>query len=158
MTARLVRVSVVSVEEAGGQQLVRARGLAGEEFDRLVRIEPNGFASRPPMGAEGVALVLGRGRDQAMILGLEAPSKRPTGLGDGDAVLYHPDGRRIHFTAAGTVMDFGNLDVSIAGLPVLVFDGPIVLQAPEVRLGPGPDYSPVVTLAGPSSTVFASVP
>lgn len=145
---QIVRVELVSAREEGGQQLVDARGLAGEQFKRLLRIEPHGFASVPLAGAQGIGVSFGGRRDQTVLLGIEGA--RPAGLGAGDVALYHPDGRILKYADGATSWALGDTPL------MLTTSGTVTVEAAVVRLGPGP-YHRVVTEAGLSNVVFATI-
>lgn len=82
------RVELRETDDGGSQQLVRALGLADEEFRKALRVNPHGFTSHSPRGSEGVVLLGGGRRDRPVILGLEHPDHRRRGLEEGEAVLY----------------------------------------------------------------------
>lgn len=87
------RVALKETDDSGTQQLVRATGLAGEEFRRALRAEPHGFHSHPPVGSEGVVLLGGARRDRPVIIGLEHKDHCPRDLEAGEAVLYDDKGQ-----------------------------------------------------------------
>ena len=89
----LDRVEVRETDDSGTQQLVRALGLAEEEFRRTLRASPHGFSSHAPAGSEGLVLSGGGRRDRAVILGLEHKDHRPRGLAQGEAILYDDQGQ-----------------------------------------------------------------
>jgi phage gp45-like len=91
-------------EESGGQQFVSGRGMKGDAFTRVHRVEPHGFMSNPPAGSKGV--VLSPHPDQSYVLGLEHPSHRPAGLPPGASALYDANGNIIKVVMGdGVVID-----------------------------------------------------
>lgn len=81
------------VEEKGGQQFVSGRGLYGDGFTRIHRVEPHGFASSPPKGSKG--LIFSTDPDSAYVLGLEHPGHRPNDLPAGCSAIYDASGNII---------------------------------------------------------------
>lgn len=94
------------VEHRHGQQFVGGRGLAGDTFARVHRIEPHGFASYPVKGGIGAVMSVRGNRDSAYAFGGENPALRP-GLPQGATALYDAHGNIIKLFAGGAVLDFG---------------------------------------------------
>lgn len=92
---QLRRVEVVAVEDTGKQQLVTVKGLEGEVMKLAYRGQYFGASGVPPVGSDGFALLVGGRPDQAILMGLEHPDHRPTGLGEGERVLYNAHGDKI---------------------------------------------------------------
>lgn len=78
MSYALTRATLVEVDDTGSQQLLRLKGLHGEEFSKVYRFQPHGFSSVPPAGAEGVLLRMGE-TERMLALGFEAKTLRPKG-------------------------------------------------------------------------------
>jgi phage baseplate assembly protein V len=95
------RVTLTETDDSGTQQLVRAKGLADEEFRHALRINPHGFTSHAPAGSEGAVLTGGGRRDRPLILGLEHKDHRPSGLAEGESVLYDAKGQVVFLKRDG---------------------------------------------------------
>lgn len=91
----LRRVSVVSVDDSGPQQLLTLSGLSSEQLTKVVRSQPFGFSSVPPPGAEGLLAPQGGRSDRSHVLGLEHPKYRPTGVEVGGTVVYDMHGNAV---------------------------------------------------------------
>lgn len=110
------RVTVVEVDDSGQQQKVRVRGLAGEELKEVVRVQAYGLSNNPEPGSEGVLLALGGRSDRAMLLGVENPTKRQTGLPPGGTALYGPNGQVLKYVGNDVSWDAnGNMTISVTG-------------------------------------------
>ena len=90
------RVALTKVDDSGEQQLVDADGLVGESFKGLVRLQPHGFSSNPPVGSEGIVHALGGRADRAMVYGLEDPKTRQKDLPVGTTVVYDDQGSVVY--------------------------------------------------------------
>lgn len=169
----LRRVSLVDLDDSGPQQHMRLKGVAGEELKKIVRVQPYGFTSNPPAGAEGLLVSLGGRSDRAMVIGVEHPGKRPTGLGDGAAAIYGPDGSILKMVTQSVTLDAGGKDVVITNAKTVTVKAAdeIVLSANDqrfVRLRPhrvdlavksASEEAPfkVATEGGPSTVVWARI-
>lgn len=121
----LRRVSSVEIDDSGTQQRVRATGLAGEEFDNVVRAQSFGVSSSPPRGSEGVLLEQGGRSDRAHILGLEHPDHRPRNVELGGTVLYDANGQAVSLVK-NNLRIVGGGTVTISA-PKIVLDGTVYL-------------------------------
>lgn len=165
------RVSLVDLDDSGPQQNTRLKGLSGEELKKVVRVQPYGFTSNPPAGSEGLLLSMGGRSDRAMVLGIEAPGKRPTALGDGATAIYGPDGSILKMVMQSVTLDAGGKEVVITNAKKVTIKATdeVVLSANDqrfIRLRPGrvdlavksaSEDAPqkVMTLGGPSDVVWA---
>jgi phage baseplate assembly protein V len=159
--SQLLRAILESVDDSGPQQLMKLSGLAGQTIGEAVRSQHFGLTSVPPAGAEALMLALGGGFDRAHALGVEHPQKRPTNLPSGASALYDASGNIIKLLGpGGAVMNFNanGWTLTCAGATITSNGKDIVIEAPgaQVKLGVG-TYSPIVTVAGPSSQAQAAL-
>lgn len=95
MTAWTIsRATIEAVDDAGTQQLVRARGLRAETFTEVHRVQPHGLSAVPPVGSEGTFLRLGAS-ERVLALGFENKQHRPRGLNPGEVALYDASGQMV---------------------------------------------------------------
>lgn len=105
------------LEEKAGQQFVSGRGMFNDGYTRIHRPEPHGFASSPPAGSKGLLLPSPGNPDFAVVLGLEHPSHRPSGLPSGGTAIYDASGNIISLVGtkirlvAPTFEFVGNVEV-----------------------------------------------
>jgi phage baseplate assembly protein V len=102
--SQLIRATLDQVDDSGPQQLVKVRGLSGQEIGEAVRSQHFGLTSNPPAGAEALMLAIGGGHDRMHALGLEHPQKRPTNLESGGTILYDANGNVLKLIAAGATL------------------------------------------------------
>lgn len=95
-------------EERKGQQLVNGRGLFGDAFTGIHRIETHGFASVPIKGGKGLWIAPNGNPDEAYILGGEHPDHRPKDLPSGGKAIYDSAGNIIKLVNDEVVMDFAS--------------------------------------------------
>lgn len=100
--ARAHRVTLTKTNDDGEQQTLDYDGLAGEKHTGVVRVQYFGLSSHAPAGSEGMVLTMSD-RDTAMILGIESPSHRPTGMPEGGTRIYDTNGSYVDLDAAGTI-------------------------------------------------------
>lgn len=147
------RAELVSLREEGGQQFATVKGFAGEQVNDALRLEPHGFASVPPAGAEGLLLTLGGRRPQPLLLGLEHPKHRPT-LPAGAAALYDSHGNIIKLlgSAGAEVKLDGPFVLTLKEVTIVAER--LVIACEDIRLG-GEGGTKVMTQAGPAQFVRA---
>lgn len=123
--APVARMVIDQVEEIGGLQYVSGRSLAGEQFRRVLRVEPHGAAGSPPVGSIGLVLAMGGNRDQLICFGAEKAGTRPTGILGGETVLYNASGQAISIVT-NEIRMAGGAKVTITA-DEIVLDGVIKL-------------------------------
>lgn len=97
-----------SVEHRNGQQFVNGRGYAGDNYERVHRVEPHGFASHPVAGGIGAFLAARGQRDSGYVFGGENPGLRPE-LPLGGAAIYDHLGNVIKLMGGGgAIFDFAS--------------------------------------------------
>jgi phage baseplate assembly protein V len=129
----LRRATLIDTDDAGKQQKMRVKGLAGEELKDVVRVQPYGFTSHPPAGSEGLIASLGGRSDRAMLLGVEHPQHRPAGLGPGSTAIYDQHGNIVSLVQANLrikhsteiVIEVGGTKITLSAAGVQI-DGPSV--------------------------------
>lgn len=75
--------------------------LAQDVRDDVEHCEPYGFTSEPHPGAEAVAVSLGGDREHTLAVTVFDRRYRPTGLSDGEVVVYDSLGRKIYLARSG---------------------------------------------------------
>lgn len=102
-----------TVVERNGQQFVSGRGLFGDGFTEIHRVEPHGFASSPPKGSKGIVLFANDDADQAYVFGCEHPGHRPSDLPAGASAIYDSAGNIIKLVGDGIVVDAASRTIDI---------------------------------------------
>lgn len=118
------------VTHVNGQQFLAGKGLAGERFPRVHRVEPHGFTSHPVAG--GIATVVqARGnRDSAYALGGANPGLVPQLAAGGTAIYNH----------LGNIVSIVENDIRIVAAARVEIVAPEILLDGNVKLGgPGAD-------------------
>ncbi len=137
--AALVRARLSGLDDSGGLQTARATGLRGTQFTDVVRLQPFGFSSTPPVGSVGVLLQQSGASERAYALGFEHPDHRPGGLADGGTRIYD---------ASGQVISIVERKIRVVGGDEIHFSATKIILEGDVRLG-APDASArVATEAG----------
>jgi phage baseplate assembly protein V len=168
------RYEITKVDDSGDIQMIDGSGMEDELHTEIMRVFPHGFTSNPPIGAHMLAMGLGGRRDSLVAVGGEHPDYRPKNTPVGDSALYNADGtiwkmigksatldakENITQTAAKSyTVKVGNATATITpdNIKLDVGGTSVNIKAGRVDLG-GLGGAAVVTLAGPSSIVFAKV-
>lgn len=95
----VTRGRVALVEATGRLQLSL---LDGETRSDIEHFQPFGFRSIPLVGARAIALAVGAARGH-LVAFVDHPSKRPSGMVDGEVALYDASGTVILLKANGDV-------------------------------------------------------
>lgn len=101
-----------------GQQFLSGKGLAGERFPRVHRVEPHGFTSHPVAGGIGTVMQARHNRDSVYLMGGANPSLIPSLDQGGTAIYDH----------------LGNIVSIVMSQMRIVHATKIVLEAPEIVL------------------------
>lgn len=82
-------------DDGNGQQRMQVALLDGEVRDGVDRIQPYGLSSHPAPGGTAIVVCLGGNRDHPVIIGVDEPRARPTGLAAGEVAIWSARGQRI---------------------------------------------------------------
>lgn len=168
----LRRSRLLKVDDSGEQQLVDLMNLAGDMPKKVYRPQDHGFSSNPPVNSEGwVAAMAGRS-DKIVYIDGGHKDHRPRNLPIGGTALYDADGKILKIIKDGTTYDAGGKPLTISNATVIKIEGTqsvsfgvggtwVHIDGGKVYLGVGSadatTDNPVVTVAGPSTKVFAVV-
>jgi phage gp45-like len=148
---QVTRAEFVTTNDGAGEQTVDVFGMAGEKFTKVYRPQTHGLAGHAPAKSNGILIALGGERSKAMLIGGETPGKRPTGIAEGNTVLYDAHGNVIYLKGAD-------------GLQIQAKDGHVYVSpgsGKKVYLGGDPSgggtFAAVATQSGYSTVVFAKV-
>jgi len=98
------RGTLAMTDDGSGQQRMQVTLLDGETRDASDRVQQYGISSHPPAGSQAVVINVGGQRDHPIIIGVDDPSARPTGLAGGEVMLWSQHGQRAHLQADGGVL------------------------------------------------------
>lgn len=168
------RGEIVAVDDSARGQTLTVKGYRGETFTKVLRDQPHGFSSVPPVGSTGWFERVGSS-DRLRALGYDS-DKRPLASPVGTAVLYDAagntifargsDGVKIKAAAGGVAVEAetGTISLKRGGMQATLSDERIelalasglkvVLTPGRVDLG-GEGGARVVTESGLSDKVFA---
>lgn len=119
-------------EEDKGQQFLSGRGLYNDGFTRIRRLEGHGTYSNPPPGSQGLLLALNGNMDEAYLIGVDHPQKRPSGLPPGSKAIYDANGNIIKLVGDSLVVDMQANTIAItSGSWTVTAAGTMTLTAPQ---------------------------
>lgn len=127
---QLFRVELESTKDDGKAQTNNLLGRDGEKLggeQGVLRVQAFGLSGHVPKGAHGIVLTIGGNSDQAVLLGMEHPDHRPTGLAEGCVKLYDAFGQFIH-------LEDGKCTISAGGCTIVMHGGKIILTG-DIYLG-----------------------
>lgn len=128
--AMIGRGRVTVSNDAGSVQVLQLRLGPIEVRDSTPRLAEFGFTSRPPSGSDAVLVFLGGDRTNGVVVATGHQESRPTGLEEGESMVYDQFGKFIHLTKDGGVI------VQANGGPVTVNNATTVTinAAAKVRM------------------------
>ncbi len=112
------------VQHAHGQQFLAGRGLAGERFPRVHRVEPHGFTSHPVAGGIATVVQSRSSRESVYAMGGANPDLVPL-IGQGGSAIYDHLGNIVSIVD-GSIRLVGSISVTIVA-PEIVLDGVVRL-------------------------------
>ena len=147
----LRRGTLLETDDTDTQQVLKARGLASEQFSDVYRPQQHGLSSHAPAGSEGLFLALGGRSDRIVGLGFEHKDHRPRNLPEGNTVLYDHAGNVIWAKSAGGIRVESKTDKIVVVPP----------EGKNIYLGGDPAdggvFAKVSTVSGPSINVYARI-
>ena len=158
----LFRAELKETRDDGELQTGIGYGYAGEEVAGVHIVRQHGLASHAPKGSHGIGIAGSGERGLVAFLGMEHQDKRPRDLKEGNTTLYDASGNATRMLGAdGIWHDAADRPQKMTGKTVdVTATETATLSGKKVFLGGnGRDgtYSPVMTVAGPSSVVFAKL-
>lgn len=130
-----------TVEHREGQQFINGRGFSGDQFQRVHRIEPHGFASHPVQGGIGIGISTRGNRESSYVLGGENPKLRPEVAMGGTAIYDH----------AGNIVSIVAANLRIVHSAEIHLIAPSIVLEGTVKLG-GPDAGTPASMQGTVDT------
>jgi phage baseplate assembly protein V len=86
------RGSVAMSDDTGRIQKLQLTVLNGERISEVARVQQFGHSSRPPKGSTCVVLCMSGSRTYPLVIAVDDPASRPTGLDEGESILYNAFG------------------------------------------------------------------
>lgn len=156
--AMISRGRLLSSDDSGDYQRIKAKGFAREELDDIVRHQQFGISSNPGPGAEGLLLRLGGRAERTIAILFELMGKRPKSLPVGATALYNAFDIVWKLLTDKADLDHGGKNMHVRNAAKVKIEGTdwIQFDGTAVYLGK-PPYYPVMTSAGPSQHVFAGI-
>jgi phage gp45-like len=118
------------VRHEGGQQFLAGKGMAGERFPRVHRVEPHGFTSHPVKGGIATVMQAGGQRDSVYAMGGANPLLVPELPSGGTAIYDH----------LGNIVSIVQREIRIVHATKIVISAPEIVLDGLVKLG-GEDAS-----------------
>ena len=119
------RCLITLMDDSKGFQICQAEVLADEVRDGMERYQNYGFSSVPLKGAEGVILFPGGDRSHGIVIVVEDPINRPTGLASGEVVIYTDEGDEIRLKR-GKIMEITTNTLRINAATKVEINSPLV--------------------------------
>lgn len=97
------RAVLLASQDSKGIQTWQIKGLQGETFDGVPRVQEFGFSSNPPQGSDAIMVAVGGSRESLVVIATDHKTYRFKNLASGESVLYTDDGTSIHLKKAGQI-------------------------------------------------------
>ncbi len=156
----VTRARVKAVDDSGDHQTIDFTGHDGEEYTKVLRLQNHGFTSNPPEDSYGYFLRMGES-DRLVALGFENKN-RPKDLPRGAKAIYGADGQVLKYLPAKSDFDGGGKHFRQRNVEKVRLDANkeywiYVPPGASAYIGAGPPWSKVITEAGPSPQLYASM-
>lgn len=110
----LGRGRLTQTDDSGSVQTLQAQMDWGETRDGTPRLAEFGFTSRPPANSDVVLVFIAGDRSNGVAIATGHQASRPTGLQEGETMVYDLWGKSIYFTKdGGIVVDAKNTPVTV---------------------------------------------
>jgi phage gp45-like len=111
----LLRMIKLKSFKLGQELITTSDGHTGEEIHEVLMLEQFGFASVPPKGSEGIALMPDGYTENAVTAFFDAPQYKPT-LAEGESALYDKFGNSVTLKdGLITITAVNNLNIVVNG-------------------------------------------
>jgi phage baseplate assembly protein V len=107
------RGRVATSNDSGVVQMVQTKFNDLETIDGMPRVAEFGFTSRPPDGADVLAVFIGGDRSNGVIVATNDQASRPTGLAIGETKLYSLAGQYVYLSTSGIVVEAASMPVTV---------------------------------------------
>jgi phage baseplate assembly protein V len=120
------RGSVTLTDDTKAIQQLQLTVLNGEVIPNVQRVQQFGFSGNPPNGATAVVLCIAGSRSYPLVIALDDPASRATGLPQGASEMYDQAGNYLRFHNDGTwsLHSTGN---GTCDSPQVTFNGNLVV-------------------------------
>jgi phage baseplate assembly protein V len=103
ISSMVLRGVVRTVNDGAKLQEMKIGTLGNSEHRRAERFQPFGLTGVPPVGAEAVVVYPQGNSDHPLVIACEDRASRPTGLSEGEVLLYSTGGARLYLKADGSL-------------------------------------------------------
>lgn len=104
---------------------LQVRLFADDVRDDVEHFEPYGFSSEPRLGAEVLAASLAGDRGHTIVFCVPDRRYRPTGMQDGEVVVFDDLGRKVYISRAGIVVEGKDSPVTVKSSASVTIDAPV---------------------------------
>ena len=125
----VLKALIQSVDDTKDIQLVHVTALAGEEDNKVERVQNYGFTSSPPEGSEVIMVAIGGNRDHPVVIVADSGEHRKKGLASSGVAMYHKDGAYVYLKNDGT------MEIKADGKDISIIGGKVIADASIVQLG-----------------------
>lgn len=130
------RGRVTTSNDSKSAQLLQVAIGPLETRDNTPRIAEFGFTSLPPVGSDVVLVFMGGDRSSGVVVATNHQPSRPTGLLEGESMVYDLWGHYIHFTEAGIVIEAKGQPVTVNDASTVTVNASteVVLNTPDLQV------------------------
>lgn len=137
MLSVIGRGRVTTSNDGGSVQMLQLMMGAFETRDATPRLAEFGFTSRPPLTSDVVVIFLNGDRSNGVAIATGHQPSRPTGLQEGESMVYDLWGKSIHFTeSGGIVIDAKNTAVTVNNATTVTINASteVVMNTPLLQV------------------------
>lgn len=103
VSTMVLRAVVRSVNDSAKLQELKIATIGNAEHRRAERFQLFGLTGVPPVGAEAVVVYPQGNSDHPLVIACDDRANRPTGLSEGEVLLYSTGGARLYLKADGSL-------------------------------------------------------
>jgi phage baseplate assembly protein V len=102
------RCILKAVNNTGTTQTLQVTAMKDETISDIERLQEYGFDSYPKANAEALVIFPNGNRDQGVVIKVHDRDNRPTGLNEGDVVMYDSSGNKLVCRDGSVIEIHGN--------------------------------------------------
>ena len=133
--SNLITRGLVTAKNAAAKlRTLQCELFGGEARESVEDFEPYGFTAEPHVGAEVLVVSLAGDREHSIAICHPDRQYRPTGLADGEVVLYDDLGRKVFLSRGGIRVEGVDSPITVSTTATVTIDAPLVKMTGDLEV------------------------
>lgn len=133
--ANLVTRGIITAKNAAAKlRTIQCELFGGDVREAVEDFEPYGYTAEPHVGAEVLVVSLAGDREHSIAFSHPDRRYRPTGLTDGEVVVYDDLGRKVFLSRGGIRVDGVDSPITVSTTSTVTIDAPLVKMTGDLEV------------------------